>query len=218
VIAAVLAASMCASGVARAQFTPTGLEDRKIDPAANERTLRSGLVVSLMLGWGISTSSGYPNNANQIGNQDYYSASNVMTGAGGGLFIGGALADYLTFGFFFLSQSYRSASWSSHDSGGGVRVEAFPLVSAVPSLKNLGIFANFGIGGTTLDVRTGNYPEAHGVQSIIGIGGMYEFTIFHLLGGHGVFGPTLEYDSVFSQSASSGAGVLGARLAFYGGK
>jgi hypothetical protein len=213
-----LAAAMCASLPAMAQFTPTGVADRKIDPDANTRTLRSGLVVSLMLGWGASTSSGYPNNANQIGNEDYYSASNVMVGGGGGLFVGGALADYLTFGFFFLSQSYKSSSWTSRDSGGGIRVEAFPLVYAVPTLKNLGVFANFGIGGTTLDVKTGGYPEAHGVQSIVGLGGMYEFTIFHLFGGHGVVGPTLEYDAIFSQAASSGAGVLGVRLAFYGGK
>lgn len=215
---AALAGVTLASRDARAQFTPTGESDRKADPAYNERTMRSGLVIELMLGWGISTASGYPNNANQIGNSDYYSASNVMAGGGGGLFIGGALADYLTFGFFFLSQSYKSSSWESHESGGGLRLEVFPLVYAVPTLKNLGVFADVGIGGTTLDVRNPGYPEAHGVQSLIGVGGMYEFSIFHLFGGHGVIGPTLEYDAVFSQSASSGAGVMGGRLAFYGGK
>jgi hypothetical protein len=215
----VLVASMCASGAAQAQFTPTGVADRKIDPEVNNRTLRSGLVVSLMLGYGVSTSSGYPNNSNQIGDSDYYSASDVMGGAGGGIFVGGALADYLNFGFFLVSQSFRSSSWESRIGGGGIRMEAFPLVYAVPTLKGFGLFANLGIGSATLDVKTpGDYPEAHGVQSLVGIGGMYEFTIFHLFGGHGVFGPTLEYDAVFAQSISSGSGVLGARIAFYGGK
>ena len=216
--AALVGALMCASGPAHAQFTPTGVEERKSDPQINIRTLRSGLVVSLMLGYGISTASGYPNNSNQIGDENYYSASDVMAGAGGGLFVGGALTDYLNFGFFVLSQSFRSSSWESRIGAGGIRVEAFPLVYVFPTLKNLGFFGNFGIGADTLDVKGGGYPEAHGVQSIIGIGGMYEFTIFHLLGGHGAFGPTLEYDTVFAQSISSGSGVLGLRLAFYGGK
>jgi hypothetical protein len=216
--AVLLVAFMCAPGVARAQFTPTGSEERKSDPAINERTLRSGLVVSLAVGLGVSTASGYPNNSNQIGDESYYSASNVMGGSGGALFVGGALSDYLNFGFFLLSESFRSSSWDSKMSGGGLRVEAFPLVYLVPTLKNAGVFADFGIGATTLDVRTPGYPEAHGVQSIMAIGGMYEFTIFHLFSGHGVFGPTIEYDTVFSQSMTSGAGVLGARLAFYGSK
>ena len=69
---------MCASGAAQAQFTPTGVATARIDPEVNNRTLRSGLVVSLMLGYGVSTSSGYPNNSNQIGDSDYYSASDVM--------------------------------------------------------------------------------------------------------------------------------------------
>jgi hypothetical protein len=204
---------------ASAQFTPTGDVEKNSDPALNVRQFRSGLVVELMLGWGVATASGYPNNANQIGNQNYYSASDVMGGGGGGLFIGGALADYFTIGFFFLSQSYKSQNWELKDGAGGLRVEAFPFVSVLPSLKNLGFFGNFGIGGTTLDVRsTQAYPEGHGVQSIVGVGGTYEFTIFHLFGGHGVIGPTLEYDAVFSQPAQSGAALLGGRLAFYGGK
>jgi hypothetical protein len=215
--AAAFVALMCASGVARAQFTPTGATDRKVDPEMETRTVRSGLVISLMLGWGISGASGYPNNSNQIGDPAYYSSSNVMAGAGGGLFVGGALADYVNFGFFFASQSFKSHDWQSRNTGFGVRVETFPLVYAVPTLKNLGAYAEFGIGSAKLDVVAPGYPEASGVQSFIGVGVMYEFKIFSLFGGHAVFGPTLEYDNVFSTSISSGAGILGARLAFYGG-
>lgn len=210
-------ALVCASGVAHAQFTPTGLEDRKATPEMNKRTVRSGLVVALMLGWGVAGSSGYPNDSSQIGNPAYYSSSDVMIGSGSGLFIGGALADYVNFGFFFVGQSYKSHDWNSKGAGAGFRVETFPLVYAVPTLKNLGLFAQFGIGSASLDVSSGNYPEAKGVQSLIGIGGMYEITIFHILGGHGVIGPTLEYDAIYSTSISSGAGLLGGRVAFYGG-
>ncbi len=215
--AAAFLALMCASSISRAQFTPTGDTERKKDPAVEARTVRSGLVVSLMLGAGIAGSSGYPNNSNQIGDPAYFSSSDVMVGSTGGFFIGGALADYLNFGFFFESQSFKSHSWQSRVSGFGLRVETFPLVYAVPTLKNLGAFADFGIGSAKLDVVAPGYPEASGVQSFVGLGVMYEWTIFHLFGGHAVAGPTLEYDSVFSQPISSGSGILGGRIAFYGG-
>src|SRR6202021_2458958 len=106
-------------------------------------------------------------------------------GAGGGLFVGGALTDYLNFGFFFASQSFKSKDWEPRATGFGIRVEAFPPVYSLPKLKNLGPFADFGIGSAKLDVVAPGYPEASGVQSFIGVGVMYEFPIFHLFGGHG---------------------------------
>jgi hypothetical protein len=217
--AAVSVALMCASGVAQAQFTPTGAAERqeRADPEMQVRTLRSGIVIEIMLGYGISTSAGYPNNANQIGDPAFYSASDVMFGSGAGVFVGGALADYLNFGFFAAGRSFKSSSWKSSSSGFGIRVEAFPLVYAIPKLKDLGTFAEFGIGSSTLDVVAPGYPEAKGVQSFIGIGAFYEWKIFRLFGGHAVAGPMIEYDQVYSQAISSGMGILGARIAFYGG-
>ncbi len=214
------AATMCAGGLreARAQISPAGDRERASPPELDARSFRSGLIVSLMAGWGVSGASGYPNNSNQIGDPSYYSSSNVMVGSGGGLFLGAALTDYLNFGIFFDSQSFKSQEWKSRMGGFGIRVETFPLVYAVPTLKDLGAFAQFGIGTAALDVVAPGYPEASGVQSFIGVGVMYEWTIFHLFGGHAVAGPTLEYDNVYSSSMSSGSGVFGGRIAFYGGK
>jgi hypothetical protein len=187
-------------------------------PAAiDRRSLRSGVVVGLLFGLGISGASGYPNNSSQIGDSSYYSSSDLLAGGGGALFVGGALADYLNFGFWFTEQSYRSSDWRAKGSGFGFRAEAFPLISLSPALRGLGVFAQFGLGQATLDARVGNYPEAKGSQSIIGIGALYELTLFHALGGHAVLGPTLEYDAIYAAAIQSGAGLLGARLAFYGG-
>jgi hypothetical protein len=185
-------------------------------PDMDVRTIRSGLVVALNLGWGISGASGYPNNSTEVGNPSYYSSSNLLAGTGSAFFIGGALADYLNFGFWFGGENFRSNNWTSKGAGGGFRVELFPLISLVPSLKGLGAFAQFGLGSATLAAK-GDYPEAKGFQSFIGLGALYEFTLFHLLGGHGVLGPTLEYDTIYASTISSGAGLLGARFAFYGG-
>jgi hypothetical protein len=214
---AIFVGAMGGARTARAQFTDTGLDARKTTPEMDARSVRSGLVVGLMLGFGAAQTHGYPNNQSQIGDPAYYSSSDVMAGSSSALFLGGAISDYFNFGFLFLSQSYKSTNWTGKNSGGGFRLETFPLVYAVPKLKNVGLFAQFGIGSSTLDVNKPNYPEAKGVQSLLGIGAMWEFPIFRLFGGHGVLGPTIEYDAVYSQPLSSGAGVLGVRLAFYGG-
>jgi hypothetical protein len=216
---AVLVALMCASRPARAQFTTTGTEerDKKADSELQKRSVRSGLLVELSLGYGVAGASGYPNNSNQIGDPNFYSSSDAMLGSGAGLFLGGAIADYLNFGFFFEGQSFKSKQWQGNASGFGLKLETFPLVYAVPTLKNLGAYAQFGIGSAKLDVIAPGYPEASGVQSFLGVGVTYEFKIFRLFGGHAVAGPTIEYDAVYSQAISTSAFLIGGRLAYYSG-
>ena len=183
----------------------------------DRRTIRSGLLVTLGLGFGLAGASGYPNNSTEIGNPDFYSSSDLLTGSGTTLYVAGALADYVNFGFVIASQSFRSKDWTERGTGIGFRAEVFPLITLVPALKGVAAFAQFGIGSAKLDARVGNYPEALGTQSFIGVGALWEFTIFHLLGGHGVVGPTLEYDAIYASSISSGAALLGVRVGFYGG-
>ena len=217
VAAAVLAAVALSAPSARAQFTQAGDVQHASDPAIDKRTTRSGLVIALIAGFGVAGSSGYPNSSSQIGDPDYFSSSDLLVGTGSALFVGGALADWLNFGFWIGRESFRSHDWRSTGGGGGFRVEAFPLYSLFPTLKNLGVEAQFGLGSTTLQAQGGNYPEASGTQSFIGLGGFYEIPIFHAIGGHAAIGPTAEYDAIYSTSIARGAGILGIRFAFYGG-
>jgi hypothetical protein len=211
------AAILGASSSARAQYTQTGAAERTPDPSIDARTTRSGVVVGLLVGAGVAGSSGYPNNSNQVGDPAYYSSSSLLAGTGSALFIGGAFADYLNFGIWFGQQTFKSSDWRSTGGGGGFRLELFPLFSLVPSLKNLGVEGQFGIGGTKLQALGGNYPAAEGTQSFVGVGAFYEIPIFKALGGHGTIAPSLEYDNVFSTSVDRGSALAGVRLAFYGG-
>jgi hypothetical protein len=215
--AALLTALALAAPPARAQFTQTGDANHAANAEMDKRTLRSGLVVGVIVGFGVAGASGYPNSYSEIGDPNYYSSSNLMVGSGSALFIGGALADWVNFGFWFGSQKFKSHDWQSTGGGGGFRVEMFPLVYAVPALKNLGVEGQFGIGGTSLQALGGDYPKASGTESFLGVGGFYEATIFHALGGHGVLGPELEYDNIYSTAIARGSGILGLRFAFYGG-
>jgi hypothetical protein len=202
---------------ALAQITQTGTTERASSPEMNVRTDRSGLVVEVLVGAGVAGASGYPNNSDQIGDPNYYSSSNLLVGTGSALFVGGAFADYLNFGVWLGSQKFHSKDWRSTGGGGGFRLEVFPLFVLVPSLKNLGLEAQFGIGGASLQAQGGNYPEASGTQSFLGIGAFYEIPLFKALGGHGTIGPSFEYDNIFTQSVDRGSSLLGVRLAFYGG-
>jgi hypothetical protein len=215
--AALLTALALAASPARAQFTKTGDVSHTSDPEMDKRTTRSGLVVGVIVGFGVAGASGYPNSSSEIGDPNYYSSSNLMVGSGSALFIGGALADWINFGFWFGSQRFKSHDWQSTGGGGGFRVEAFPLLELYPTLKNLGLEAQFGIGGTSLQALGGDYPKANGTESFIGVGGFYEFPIFHALGGHAALGPELEYDNIYSTAIARGSGLLGLRFAFYGG-
>jgi hypothetical protein len=217
VLGAAVALAALVPRTALAQYTQTGTAERASDPKIDERTTRSGLVVELLFGAGVAGASGYPNNSDQIGDPNYYSSSNLLAGTGGMLFVGGAFADYLTFGVWAGRQTFHSKDWRSTGGGGGFRLEVFPLFALVPSLKNLGVEGQFGIGGTSLQALGGNYPEASGTQSFLGVGAFYEVPLFRALGGHGTIGPSFEYDNIFTQSVDRGSSLLGVRLAFYGG-
>jgi len=217
VLGAAFALAVLVPRTAHAQYTQTGTAERASDPKIDERTTRSGLVLELLLGAGVAGASGYPNNSDQIGDPNYYSSSSLLGGTGGMLFVGGAFADYLTFGVWLGRQTFHSKDWRSTGGGGGFRLEVFPLYALVPSLKNLGIEGQFGIGGTSLQALGGNYPEASGTQSFVGVGAFYEVPLFHALGGHGTIGPSFEYDNIFTTSIDRGSSLLGVRLAFYGG-
>ncbi len=184
--------------------------------APSER--RSGVVVGLGLGVGLAGSSGYPNSATKIDDPAFYSASDLMTGFGSSLFVMGALTDYVSFGLWFGSGTYQSAGWRSSGAGGGFRVEAFPLYRLVPPLADLGVFTQLGLGATTLKTkRPGNYPEADGAQSFLGVGAFYEAWTPKLLGGHAAAGPTVEYDVITSRAIERHGALAGLRIVFYGG-
>jgi hypothetical protein len=200
-------------------LAPTALADGpnagSIDPP-NER--RGGFVVGLSSGGGVASSSGYPNDQNYIGVPSYFAASGLMAGYGGGLFIMGALTDYLSFGFWFGTATYESSSWQSKGQGGGLRLELFPLYGLGGLFRDLGAFTQVGIGATTLTYTDNTEISYKGVGSFVGAGVFYEIRLANALGGHFAIGPNLEYDAIISQPMERHGALLGARFLWYGGK
>ncbi len=179
--------------------------------------LRSGVVIGLSLGAGVAGASGYPNASSDIGDPAFYSSSGFMAGTNGSIFVMGALTDYLSFGVWFGSGSFRNGDWRSSGGGGGLRVEAFPLVTLFPRLAGLGLLGQFGIGGANLTSSNPLHPEASGVQSYLGTGAFYEWAFGSLFGGHFGIGPSVEYDAIWSRPFERHGFVASARIVFYGG-
>jgi hypothetical protein len=180
-------------------------------------TFRSGLVVGAALGLGLGGAAGYPNDSTKIGDGRYYSSGGTMVGTSETIMLMGALADYLSFGFWFNHAGYDGNGFHSNGSAGGLRVEAFPLVRLYPRLGGLGFLAEFGIGQGNLSAKAASVENAQGTQSFAAAGAFYEWAFGHLLGGHFAVGPSLEYDAMWSEPFGREGLVASARFVFYGG-
>jgi hypothetical protein len=178
---------------------------------------RSGVALGFTYGAGLGSSSGYPNQSALIGDPDDYSASGLMGGSGGSVFVMGALSDYLNFGFWFGATTLANEKWRSTGQGGGFRVEVFPLFALGRGFRDLGAFAVLGIGATALE-RKSTDTISNGLESFLGAGVFYEFWLFRGLGGHFALGPSLEYDAIVTEPMERHGALLGARFLWYGGR
>ncbi len=207
-----------APAVARAADAggPTAGPPASTDPPAERR---SGVVLGTAIGLGLAGASGYPNNATLIGSPAYFSSSDLLAGANTSAFVMGAITDYLSFGFWLGGGTAKSSDWRSTSFGVGFRLELFPLYRLYPTLRDLGVSTQLGVGNATLtSTLPGSRPSSSGSQSFVGAGLFYELRLFSLLGGHVAAGPSLDYDVISAPSIERNGAVLSARFAFYGGK
>jgi len=209
-----LSLALVAATSAAAAAVPTGSVVSSTDLDAPHK-IRSGIVIGLSLGAGIVGASGYPNEWAKIGNPDYYSSSGWMTGSGEGLFVMGALTDYLSFGFWYAHAGASNPHWQSTGSGVGLRVELFPLYG-IERWRGLGLVGQFGLGSGDLSAKVPNLPSSEGTSSFAAAGVFHEWA-FRFLGGHFAAGPSLEYSAIWSQAFERHGLALSARLVFYGG-
>lgn len=197
---------------------PTGDNVTPVTELTSAHEYRSGVVVGLSFGAGLAGASGYPDNSADVGNQADYSASGWMAGTYESIFVMGALSDYLSFGVWFGHGIFKNADFRSNGDGGGLRLEAFPLVGLVPRLQGLGVLGQFGVGGGDLQSKPPNLPESAGTQSFAGTGAFYEWAFGPILGGHMGAGPSVEYDAIWSRTFERHGAVASLRLVFYGGQ
>lgn len=186
--------------------------DEAARPIVHER--RGGLVLGGAGGIGFAGASGYPNNARFLNNPDYYSESPLLVGYQVSGFLMGALTDWLNLGPTVTTANFESDRWKSTGFGVGFRAEVFPLIRFSPSLADLAVYAQLGVGVTELRAK-GPYPTADGSQSFLGLGAHHEWRFVDILGAHASAGPFVEVNVIDSQPAERHWLALGLRVAFY---
>jgi hypothetical protein len=205
---------VCLAGVftalpAVAQSTDNEAWDGGFDQKAERR---SDLVLGASAGLLLGTGSGYPNEIDKIDEPRYESTTGFAAGTGFSFWLGGALADWFTFGVGTTFLGGAGPSGSMNGFAFIVKVEAFPLYGQGGPLRDLAFFADFGAGALDIEGEPVDRAEG-GFTSVAGLGSAYELFRF----GHFSFAPMAEYVLVRSPSVTAHSMIFGARAVFYGG-
>jgi hypothetical protein len=178
---------------------------------AGKAQRRSGFVGAIDLGFGLGNASGYPNEISKIDDPDFESSTGSAFGSTWSIWAGGALRDWFTFGLGLMSIGAASKDIKAGGSAFILHVEAFPLWTMGGSLRDLGVYTNFGAGSMAI---TGGPEKAEGgLMSVLGGGLHYELW----RPGHFAIGPMLEGSYLYSQSGEAFGVFAGIRSSFYGG-
>jgi len=173
---------------------------------------RGGFVVGLTALGGVGASNGFPSDAKKIGRLAHYTESGLGFAGAGGLWIGGALADWLNFGVGGSFSTILNGATRSPSPIILFHSDVYPLYPLGGQWRNLGVIAEFGLGfPSTIDLETEETLIDGGGSSYV-LGGVFWEGIeaWKLK-----MGPMLAAHYMFSDSIRRPAAVLGFRMTLY---
>lgn len=178
-------------------------------------TRRSGFLVGLTIGAGVTSIAGYPNDAKLIGKASAYTETGARPGGMGLLWLGGAITDYLNFGvgfgggqLFFPGAGDKAQSFSL-----SFRAEVFPLFPLGGKLRDLGIFFEGGTGPVSVADKDDKKLVDGALCSYFGGGAFYEaFRLWRF-----AMGPVLAGNYMWSSTARRPGLFIGFRTVLYTG-
>ncbi|WP_437287102.1 hypothetical protein [Sorangium sp. So ce406] len=190
------------------------VEAPAIDPLFSPRraTRRGGFAAGISGGLALGTAAGYPNDVQKIGFQRHYTETGVGLGGGGYVWLGGVLADWLTFGAGVGGHALAAADHSILAGGFMFHTEIFPLFSLGERWTDVGVIldAGTGVAYTTADAADTDAIDG-ALPARIGGGLFYEgFRLWKVS-----MGPWLYADYTWSTSVRQPGFYLGWRTALY---
>jgi hypothetical protein len=174
---------------------------------------RSGFVAGLTLGLAAGNAYGYPNELAKLNDPLYERNTGGAFGGINRLWIGGALTDYLVFGFGFAGMGMTHDQTKAAGSAFIFHVEGYPLFYRGGVFRDLSIFGDFGAGSMQI-TGNGRQDADGGLMSVLGFGAGYEPLRFWKF----TFGPAVEYWHWWSQTLTMNSVSVEARLTFVGGQ
>lgn len=173
---------------------------------------RGGFAIGLGLGGGVGASNGFPADAKKIGRIDDYTESGLGFAGASGLWIGGALADWLTFGLGGGFSTILNADTRSPAPILMFHTDVYPLYALGGPLRDLGVVADFGLGFPTTVATEGDALLIDGAgASFLFAGAFWEGISAWKMR----FGPQLGGHYMWSETIRRPALILGFRGTLY---
>lgn len=212
--AAALAVSLFARASSADGAAP---EPPAADPNAWESapaTRRSGFAMGVALGFGASSIVGFPADVKKIGYTPYYTATGARPAPMGAVWIGGALADWITVGLGMTGSSLLATSSDTARSVAGFfHIEVFPLFYVRDALRDLGVMIDAGAGTATVVSAADKKLVDSSAASLLGGGVFWEpLKLWRIRGG-----PFLMGNYMWSETARRPAIFAGWRMSLYSG-
>jgi hypothetical protein len=173
---------------------------------------RGGFAMGVALGAGVGSIVGFPNDVKKIGYQRYYTVTDVRPSPVLSVWLGGALADWVSFGIGFTGGSLLATGDNAARSGAGMfHIELFPLFYVSERLRDLGVWIDAGAGTATVTTKDDVKLVDGASASMVGGGVFWEPARFWKIRG----GPFLMGNYMWSDSMRRPAIFAGWRMSLY---
>jgi hypothetical protein len=174
---------------------------------------RGGFAMGLGVGLGIGAANGFPNDAKQIGREAFYTESGLGLATGGSLWIGGALADWLTVG---VGGGFSRIFADGVQSDAPIMLfhsDVYPLYTLGGAWRDVGAVFDMGLGfPKAVDTATDETLIDGSGASYVFVGATYEGIELGPL----KLGPYAGLHHMFSQTIRRPLALVGFRVSFYG--
>lgn len=192
-----------------AEEPPADNNDRAWETAPHEH--RGGFAMGLSIGGGVGAANGFPNDAKKIGRAAYYTESGLGFTSASSFWLGGALADWLTFGIGVGYSMILNGETRSTTPLMQFHTDVYPLYMFGGPLRDLGAVFEVGLGfPQTIDIET-EEVLIDGTSSFVMAGAVWEGIKAWKLR----FGPMVAGHYMWSETLRRPALILGFRGTLY---
>ena len=219
-----ITAGLCWVSAARAQQTAVVPEpDAPAAPEApakdavpawetEDHERRGDFTIGVSAGLGFGASNGFPNDSKKIGRSEYYTESGLGFASGSSIWVGGAFADWMSFGVGMGFSTILTGGTRTQAPAALFHTDVYPLYPLGGAFRDLGGMFQVGLGFPTTESTDDDAVLIDGAgSSYIFAGAFWEgFSAWKLR-----MGPFAGVHYLWSESIRRPAALIGFRTALF---